>query len=84
MNVASAVSFVWDTKPDLPTSSSKPTLEGFARGSLMSFKLHVPNFPPLGLIGLAHEPRLERFLTFITSICWSLNNLVSAPLPLEV
>ena len=25
-------------------------------------------------MGLAHESRLECFLTFIASICWSLNN----------
>ena len=43
-----------------------------------------PIFSPLGFMGLAHESRLECFLTFIASICWSLNNLVLAPLPLEV
>ena len=50
----------------------------------MPSKPHVPNFRPLELMGLAHESHLERFLTFIISICWSLNNLVLAPLPLEV
>ena len=47
----------------------------------MPFKPYVPNFSPLGFLGLAHESRLECFLTFIASICWS---LVLAPLPLEV
>ena len=47
----------------------------------MPSKPHVPNFSPLGFMGLVHESRLECFLTFLASICWS---LVSAPLPLEV
>ena len=43
-----------------------------------------PIFPHLGFMDIAHESRLERFLTFIASICWNLDNLVLAPLPLEV
>ena len=35
----------------------------------MPSKPHVPNFSPLGFMGLAHESCLERFLTFIASIC---------------
>ena len=50
----------------------------------MPSKSHIPKFSPLGLMDLAHESCLEHFLTFITSICWSLNNLVLALLPLEV
>ena len=43
-----------------------------------------PIFSPLGFMDIAHESRLERFLIFIVSICWNLDNLVLASLPLEV
>ena len=43
-----------------------------------------PIFSPLGFMGLAHESHLEHLLTFIASICWSLYNLVSTALPLDV
>ena len=57
---------------------------GSAGDSFMSSKSHVPNFPHLGFMGLVHESHFKHFKHFLTSICQSLNNLVSAPLPLEV
>ena len=42
-------------------SKFKSTLGGFAGDSFMPSKPHVPNFSPLGFMGLAHEPCLGRF-----------------------
>ena len=42
-------------------SKFKPTSEGSARDPFISSKPHVPKFSPLGFMGLAHEPCLERF-----------------------
>ena len=37
------------------------TLRGSVRDSFMPSKPHVPNFSPLGFMGLAHESHLECF-----------------------
>ena len=37
------------------------TLRGSARDLFMPSKPHVPNFSPLGFMGLAHESHLEYF-----------------------
>ena len=49
-----------------PKSSVKflVTAGGFAGDPFMPSKPHVPNFPPLGFMGLAHESRLECFKHF--------------------
>ena len=65
-------------------SSSKPTSRGSTGGPFMPSKPHVPNFSPCRIHGLYTRITSWTFLTFIALICWSLNNLVSAPLPLEV
>ena len=41
--------------------NSKCTFEGSTRDHFMPSKPHVPNFSPLGFMGLVHESCLERF-----------------------
>ena len=65
-------------------SEFKPTSEGSARDPFMPYKPHIPNFSPFRIHELGTWITSWTLLTFITLICWSLDNLVSAPLPLEV
>ena len=65
-------------------SMFKSTLEGSTGDPFMPSKPHVPNCFPFRIHGLGTWITSWTFLTFIVSICWSLGNLVSTPLSLEV
>ena len=60
------------------------TLGGSTRDPFMPSKPHVPNYFPFRIHGLGTWIMSWMFLTFLASIYWNLNNLVSAPLLLEV
>ena len=61
----SAATEIWilGSRIQHPKSSVKflVTLGGSAGDPFMPSKPHVPNFPPLEFMGLAHESCLERF-----------------------
>ena len=61
-NVATEIWFL-RSKIQHPKPSVKflVTSKDFAGDSFMPSKPHVPNFSPLGFMGLAHELRLECF-----------------------
>ena len=65
---SNAATEIWSPRNKIqhPKSSVKflVTAGGFAGDPFMPSKPHVPNFPPLGFMGLAHESRLERFKHF--------------------
>ena len=60
------------------------TSGGSTGDPFMPSKPHVSNYFPFRIHKLGTWITSWMFLTFLASICWNLNNLVSAPLSLEV
>ena len=60
-----AVTEIWSLRSKIqhpkPSVKFLVTSGGSAGDPFMPFKPHVPNFSPLGFMGLAHELRLECF-----------------------
>ena len=85
---SNAVTEIWSprSKIQYPKPSVKflVTLGGSAGDPFMPSKPHVPNYFPFRIHGLGTWIMSWMFLTFLASIYWNLNNLVSAPLLLEV
>ena len=73
----------WDSTP-LTRCQVLVYFRGFRWRSLYALQITCSQFFPFRIHGLGTWIMSWMFLIFIVLICWSLDNLVSASLPLEV